>query len=473
MFDYTASYTDQYQLSMALVYFKQGTAGDKAVFDYFFRKLPFRGGYAIFAGLDDLLDILEDLRFDDRDLSLLRENGFPGDFLEYLKEFRFRGNIYSSREGDIVFPVRPVLQVEAGMLEAQVIETLLLNILNFQTLIATKASRMRMVAGNRTLVDFGLRRAQGPGGYYAARAAIIGGFDATSNVRAGRDFDIPLSGTMAHSLVQSYEDELEAFRVFAREHPGNCVLLVDTYDTLESGIPNAIKVAGEMEERQERLKGIRLDSGDLAYLAKEARKRFDEAGLDYVKIAASNQLDEHVIKSLNDQHAPIDLFGVGTSLVTGRPDAALDGVYKLSFANGKPRIKLSESIGKITLPHKKQVYRLVNDRDEWIGADAVAMEDEGDFKTIHSPFEPGKSMNTGGLKKLPLLEKVMENGKRTRKKISLGEISAYRQERMEMLPPEYKRFVYPHIYKIGISDKLKAERDRLIGFYRKTVPGMT
>jgi nicotinate phosphoribosyltransferase len=465
--EYSATYTDQYQLSMALVYFKQGMAEDKAVFDYFFRKLPFGGGYAIFAGLDDLLDILGDLRFDDKDLSFLKENGFPDDFLDYLKEFRFRGNVFSSREGDIVFPARPVLQVEAGMLEAQVIETLLLNILNFQTLVATKASRMRIVAGDRMLVDFGLRRAQGPGGYYAARAAITGGFDATSNVRAGRDFDIPISGTMAHSLVQSYEDELEAFREFARVHPGNCVLLVDTYDTLESGIPNAIRVGREMEKRGERLKGIRLDSGDLAYLAKEARKRFDEAGLDYVKIAASNQLDEHVIKSLNDQHAPIDLFGVGTSLVTGRPDAALDGVYKLSWANGKPRIKLSESIAKITLPHRKQVYRLANDRDEWIGADAVALADEGDFSKIHSPFEPGKSMKTDDLKKIPLLEKVMENGKRTREKIPLGEISAHRQQRMDKLPPEYKRFVYPHIYKVGISDKLKDERDRLIGMYKR------
>ena len=467
MIDYTGSYTDQYQLSMALVYFRQGTAENRAVFDYFFRKLPFDGGYAVFAGLDDLLDVLEELKFDDKDINLLKENGFPGDFLKYLKDFRFRGNIYSSREGDIVFPTRPVLQVEANMLEAQVIETLLLNILNFQTLVATKASRMRLVAGERMLVDFGLRRAQGPGGYYAARAAVVGGFDATSNVRAGRDYDIPISGTMAHSFIQSYDNEIEAFRDFARAHPGNCVLLVDTYDTLETGIPNAITVGREMQERGEKLKGIRLDSGDLAYLAKEARKRFDEAGLDYVKIAASNQLDEHVIKSLNDQDAPVDLFGVGTSLVIGSPDAALDGVYKLSYANGKPRIKLSESIGKITLPHKKQVYRIINDREEWTGADAVALEDEKDFKNIHSPFERGKSMNIECCKKVPLLEKVMGNGKRMREKFSLKEISAYRQKRMDQLPWEYKRFINPHVYKIGISDGLKGERDKLISRYKK------
>ncbi len=467
MIEYTGSYTDQYQLSMALVYFRQGKAEDKAIFDYFFRKLPFDGGYAIFAGLEDLIEVLEDLKFDDLDISFLKEYGFPEDFLKYLKDFRFRGNIYSCTEGDIVFPTRPVLQVEANMLEAQIIETLLLNILNFQTLIATKASRMRMVAGERKLVDFGLRRAQGPGGYYASRAAVIGGFDATSNVRSGRDYNIPVSGTMAHSFIQSYDDELSAFRDFAKEHPGNCVLLVDTYDTLNTGIPNAIKAGLEMQERGEKLKGIRLDSGDLAYLAKEARKSLDDAGLDYVKIAASNQLDEHVIDSLINQEAPIDLFGVGTSLVIGRPDAALDGVYKLSFANGKPRIKLSESIEKITLPHKKQVYRIINEKKEWIGADAITLENENDFKNIHSPFEPGKSLNIECFKKAPLLEKVMEDGKRAKEKLSLADISAYRQQRINQLPWEYKRFINPHIYKIGISDGLKAERDKLIDQYKK------
>ena len=467
MIDYTGSYTDQYQLSMALVYFRKGNKNKKAVFDYFFRKLPFGGGYAIFAGLDDLLDILEDLKFDDKDISLLRKNGFPDDFLTYLKEFRFRGTIFSSREGDIVFPTRPVLQVEANMLEAQVIETLLLNLLNFQTLIATKASRMRITAGNRQLVDFGLRRAQGPGGYYASRAAVIGGFDATSNVRAGRDYNIPISGTMAHSFIQSYDNELQAFRDFANVQPDNCVLLVDTYNTLETGIPNAITVGREMHDRGERLKGIRIDSGDLAYLAKEARKNLDEAGLDYVKIAASNQLDEYVIKSLVDQNAPIDFFGVGTSLVTGLPDAALDGVYKLSFANGKPRIKLSESIGKITLPHRKQVYRLLtSNNEEWIGADVVSMADETNLKFMHHPFDPAKSLTIEGYRKEPLLDKVMENGKRIVKKLSLEDISYYRQQRINRLPEEFKRFVYPHIYKIGISDNLKLEREKLIDQYK-------
>ena len=237
----------------------------------------------------------------------------------------------------MVFPVRPVMQIEANIIEAQIIETLLLNILNFQTLIATKASRMRQASEGRSLIDFGLRRAQGPGGYYASRAAFIGGFDGTSNMRAGRDFSIPVSGTMAHSFVESYDDELSAFLHFAEVQPSDCVLVVDTYDTLKSGMPNAVKVAKKLEESGHRLSGIRLDSGDLAYLSKECRKKLDSEGLSYVKIAVSNQLDEYIIKSLLEQQAPIDVFGVGTSLVTGHPDSALDGVYKLAMANGKPQ----------------------------------------------------------------------------------------------------------------------------------------
>src|SRR5690606_13632406 len=313
MLNFTATYTDQYQLAMAQVYFQNGHKETPAVFDYYFRKLPFNNGYAIFAGLEDLLEILEGLRFSDSDLDYLRSKAFPDDFLEYLSNFRFRGNIFSAKEGDIVFPVRPVLQVEATMIEAQLIETLLLNLLNFQTLIATKASRIRLVAGDRKLFDFGLRRAQGPGGYYASRAAIVGGFNGTSNVSAGKDFDILASGTMAHSFIQSYEDELSAFRAFAKGRPNDCVLLVDSYDTLKSGVPNAIKVGKEMEAEGQRLGGIRLDSGDLAYLARQSRNMLDDAGLHYVNIAASNQLDEFVIKSLLEQQAPIDTFGVGTS----------------------------------------------------------------------------------------------------------------------------------------------------------------
>ena len=290
MINYTATYTDLYQLTMSQVYFMKGHKDTTAVFDYFFRKLPFDAGYAVFAGLDNLLDTLETLRFDNKDLDFLKKQGFHTEFLDYLKKFRFSGNIYALHEGDIVFPIQPVLQVEGNIIEAQIIETLLLNILNFQTLIATKASRMRQAAVKRVLIDFGLRRAQGPGGYYASRAAFIGGFDSTSNVRAGRDFGIPVSGTMAHSFIQCYDDELTAFNHFAEENPDNCVLLVDTYDTLKSGLPNAITVAKTMEEKGHRLGGIRLDSGDLAYLSQRSREMLDNNGLHYVKIAVSNQL---------------------------------------------------------------------------------------------------------------------------------------------------------------------------------------
>lgn len=466
MLNFTATYTDQYQLAMAQVYFQNGHKNTPAVFDYYFRKLPFNNGYAIFAGLEDLLEILENLRFSDSDIEYLRSKNFPDDFLEYLVNFKFRGSIYSAKEGDIVFPVRPVLQVEATMIEAQLIETLLLNLLNFQTLIATKASRIRLVAGDRNLYDFGLRRAQGPGGYYASRAAIIGGFNGTSNVVAGKDFDILASGTMAHSFIQSYDDELSAFRAFAQGRPDDCVLLVDSYDTLKSGIPNAIIVGKEMEARGKRLGAIRLDSGDLAYLAKKSRKMLDEAGLNYVKIAASNQLDEFVIKSLLEQQAPIDTFGVGTSLVTGSPDAALDGVYKLSESGGKPRLKISESFSKVTIPHKKQVYRLSNDQGELIGADAIVMRDENQLGMMHDPKESLKSLDISKFHKEAILQPMMVDGKRTTKPQSLTEIAKYSKDRLAKLPAEYKRFYYPHIYKVGISSKLKKEREELLFKYK-------
>jgi len=468
MIDFSATYTDQYQLAMAQVYFENGQKDQTAVFDYYFRKLPFGGGYAIFSGLEDILGILEDFRFNEGDLEFLKKQGFPTGFLDYLKDFKFRGSIFSTKEGGLLFPNSPVLQVEANIIEAQIIETVLLNMLNFQTLIATKASRMRLVVGNRKLLDFGLRRAHGPGGYYASRAAMVGGFDGTSNVVAGKDFDIPVAGTMAHSFVQSYDDEITAFRAFAQGRPKDCVLLVDTYNSLLCGLPNAIKVGKEMEEKGEKLAGIRLDSGDLAYLAKESRKMLDNAGLNYVKISASNQLDEYVIKSLLEQQAPIDVFGVGTNLVTGNPDAALDGVYKLSVSNGKPRLKISESIAKVTIPHKKQVYRLKNSAGELVGADAITMRDEVEVERIYDPLEPLKSLNIKHFSLEPLLHLVMEKGKRTVKKRSLEEIAKYASNCLEDLPLEYKRFRNPHIYKVGISSKLKAEREKLLQKYKGT-----
>lgn len=466
MINFTASYTDHYELTMAYSYFEKNRHNERAVFDYSFRRLPFDGGYAVFAGLDNLLNILENLQFDSKDLSFLSQAGFSKRFIDYLKNFRFTGNIYSCLEGEVVFPTSPVLQVEGNIIETQIIETILLNILNFQTLIATKASRMRLVAGNRQLIDFGLRRAQGVGGYHASRAAYIGGFNSTSNVRAGRDFGIPVSGTMAHSFVQSYDDELTAFRDFVITHQNDSVLLVDTYNTLQIGMPNAIKVGKEMETKGYKLKGIRLDSGDLAYLAKECRKMLDDAGLNYVKIAASNQLDEIIIKSLLEQDAPIDVFGVGTSLVTGHPDAALDGVYKLASFKGEPRIKISENIVKTTLPSRKQVYRFSNSSGQWIGADAVALKDEIAIKVIYHPFDPHKKTTVKDCTKTPLLQKVMEDGKRTTKSLSLNEISSYSIERLALLPAEYKRFENPHIYRVGISEELKKQRDALIVSHR-------
>lgn len=468
MHSYCGITTDLYQLTMAQVYFEEGLADEIAVFDYFFRKLPYRGGYAIFAGLEDLLDILESLHFSADELQYLRGLGFPEAFIRYLEDFRFSGAVYSASEGDLVFPNRPVLQVEAPLIEAQIVETLLLNLLNFQTLIATKASRMRLVAGDRKLIDFGLRRAQGPGGYYASRAAIVGGFDSTSNVEAGKDFDIPVSGTMAHSFIQRYDDELTAFRAYAAIRPDDCVLLVDTYDTLRSGVPNAIIVGKELAGQGHHLNAIRLDSGDLAYLARESRRMLDDAGLHQVQIAASNQLDEFVIKSLLEQEAPFDIFGVGTSLVTGQPDAALDGVYKLSFAGGKPRIKLSESLTKTTLPHKKQVYRVVDAKGQWSGADIITLDDEKTADLMYHPFDPHRSLSLPDAKLQPLLTKVMDNGKRTFPRRSLPEIATYSREQLAKLPPEYKRFYNPHIYKVGISHELREARDVLFHKFRRS-----
>lgn len=457
------TYTDLYQLTMGQVYFLEGFRSTQAVFDYFFRKLPFEGGYTVFAGLYDLLEILQDLHFSNDDIEYLKTLRLHPDYIKYLQNFRFTGSIYSTAEGGIVFPTRPVLRVEGNIIETQIIETLLLNILNFQSLIATKASRMRLVAGNKTLAEFGLRRAQGLGGYHATRAAIIGGFNSTSHVMAARDYNIPAVGTMAHSFIQSHDDELAAFRSFAKARPDNCVLLVDTYNTLESGVPNAITVGKEMEREGQRLQGIRLDSGDLAYLSKHARQLLDDAGLNYVKITASNQLDEFVIKSLEEQQAPIDVFGVGTSLVTGQPDAALDGVYKLSFAGGKPRIKLSETIKKVTMPHRKQVFRVYDRQGCFFGADAVALNDEGKVDLMHHPFEPGKSVSLQGLSQEPLLYPVMENGKIVAPVLSLTAISEYSRQQLTLLPAEYKRFQNPHIYKVGMSTRLKELREEMKG----------
>lgn len=456
----TATYTDLYQLTMGQVHFLKGHHHQDAAFDYFFRKLPFGGGYVVLAGLGDLLETIATLRFLPQELEYLKKIGLNADYVDYLEGFRFKGSIYAVREGELVFPYVPSIRVEGTLLEAQLVETILLNLINFQSLVATKAARIRQVAPGKVLADFGLRRAQGFGGYHASRSAVIGGFQSTSNVKAAMDFGLMPSGTMAHAFVQHYEDELSAFRAFAEGRPEHCVLLVDTYDTLKSGVPNAIVVAKEMEKRGQRLEAIRLDSGDLAYLARHSRKMLDSAGLGYVKIAASNQLDEHVVKSLIEQEAPIDIFGVGTSLVSGQPDAALDGVYKLIYSNGQPRIKLSESLSKTTLPHKKQVFRLLDDEGNFWGGDAIALHDETALVMMHHPTEPNKSTALQGLSLEPLLKKVMDRGA-IMDQYTLTDIAEFTAHRLSQLPKEYKRFENPHIYKVGISINLKNLRDDL------------
>jgi len=453
-------YTDMYQLSMMQSYFTEGIHDNSAAFDYYFRKLPFEGGFVVFAGLTELLENLSEIKFSSQDIDYLHSIKMHDDFLEYLKSFSFNGTITSVAEGTIVFPVEPILTVEGRLGEAQFIETLLLNIINFNSLIATKAARIKLAAGDRILSEFGLRRSQGLGGIQASRAAIIGGFDSTSNVFAARHFDIPPAGTMAHSYIQTFDDELTAFRRFSESNPDGCVLLVDTYNTLKSGIPNAIIVAKELEEKGFRLKAIRLDSGDLAYLSSQARKMLNDAGLNYVKIVVSNQLDEIVIKSLLEQGAPVDIFGVGTSLVTGNPDSALDGIYKLSMYNNDPRLKLTESIAKTSLPGLKKIYRY-SDSNNFYQADAVLLRSEPECRIIYHPFEITKSFELDEYKSEELNKTILLNGELKTKLLKPTIVREIVKENLSHLPAEYKRFINPHIYKVGISDKLMKLRDEL------------
>ena len=457
--NHASLYTDFYELTMAQGYLLHDKKEVRANFDYFFRKLPFSGGYVIFAGLGDLLAQVEKLSFSREGLAYLKELGFRDTFLNYLERFQFQGDIYACLEGEVVFPNEPVLRVEGNLIESQLVETLLLNILNFQSLIATKASRVRQVAGNRAFMDFGLRRAQGAAGISASRAAVIGGADSTSNVLSAFYYDLKAVGTMAHSWIESFEDELTAFRTFAATYPDRCVLLVDTYDTLRSGVPNAITVGKELQARGERLLGIRLDSGDLAFLSKKARRMLDEAGLPEVKITVSNQLDEYIIKSLNEQKAPIDAFGVGTRLITGMPDAALDGVYKLSQIEDQPKLKLSENVEKAILPGIKNVRRYFT--DDLFQADAVVLGEEDAVEEMHHPYLPRKKYPLSGLRSESLLVPVMKKGKMVNPNSSLAEITRYARERLSSLHEGCKRFENPHIYKVGISERLKSLRSEL------------
>ena len=460
---YSGLYTDHYQLSMGEGYFLAGREDDTVNFDYFFRKNPFGSGFTIFAGLQDFLEMIHDFKFDPDAIDFLHRRGFQSDFLEYLKTFCFKGTLYAPKEGEVIFPNEAVISVEGNIIEAQLLETLLLNTLNFQSLIATKANRLRHSAGDRALMEFGMRRAQGWAAIHGSRAAVIGGVNSTSNVLSAYLYGLESSGTQAHSWIQSFDDELTAFRKFAETRPKDCVLLVDTYHTLNSGVPNAITVAKEMEQRGQRLAAIRLDSGDLAYLSKKARKMLDDAGLQEVKIIASNQLDEYIIKSLIDQGAKLDVFGVGTSLITGQRDGALDGVYKLSLINDRPTIKLSEDVYKLTLPGKKKIIRYLNGNDQFY-ADGILLADEDPehIGTIFHPQYSDKKSQVQELKKEVIASRVFENGKVLVREKTVAETSDYRKYRVSQLSEEHKRFEFPHIYKVGLSDKLIKMRDRLV-----------
>ncbi len=456
-------YTDFYELTMAQGYFYSGKKDEKTTFDYFFRSNPFHGGFTVFAGLNDLLGFLDRFTFSSSDIDFLKKQGLKPEFLNFLKTFKFSGNIFSVKEGEIVFPNEPILRVDGNIIECQLIESLLLNIINFESLIATKAFRIKMVSGTTVFADFGLRRAQGLGALQASRAACIGGAVSTSNVLAGKLYGIPVSGTQAHSWIQSFDNELEAFRAYAAVHPENTILLVDTYDTIKSGVPNAITIAKELQGKRHHLKAIRLDSGDLAYLSKKARKLLDQAGLNEVKIIASNQLNEFVINSLlKDQNAPIDSFGVGTELVTGKNDAALDGVYKLSEISGSPKMKFSENVEKATLPGKKLLYRYFDENGNFY-RDVIALENESpaSISTVYHPVYPEKKTNVQYLKHEALLHRVVNGGEIHFQQQSLFDIHKYVLERAALLPEEHKRFISPHIYKVGISEKLMNSRNSL------------
>jgi nicotinate phosphoribosyltransferase len=451
---HTGLYTDHYELTMAQGYYFSGRKDTKASFDYFFRKNPYKGGFVVFAGLSDLLDMIINYRFDEEDCKYLKSIGFKDEFVDYLAEFQFTGDIYSVQEGEIVFPNEPLIRVEGDIIETQLIETFLLNIINFESLIATKAARMRIAAGDKQLVDFGLRRAQGLGSIHASRAAMIGGFDSSSNVFGAREYGFKSTGTMAHSWVQTFDNELDAFREFVKIHPENAVLLVDTYDTLQTGISNAITVAAELEKKGFRLMGVRLDSGDLAALSKSARQMLDDAGFSYIKIIASNQLDEYLIRSFLEQKAPIDAFGVGTALVTGKGEGALDGVYKLAQINNKPTMKLSENLAKTTLPGKKNLIRFRNASTGIFSFDGVELKSviPGEFTPHPDHTHKLKSIDTMKLEEIT--KQVMDNGKRIMPEINLKKITSYGRTRLAMLSDESKRFENPHKYEVGLGNEL-------------------
>ncbi len=465
---YTALLTDLYELTMLAGYFEKGMHEKTAVFDLFFRKAPFHGGYALFAGLETALNYLSELRFAADEIDYLRSlNIFRPSFLEYLKTFRFHGKITAVPEGTVVFAHEPLITVEGPMAEAQFVETALLNIINFQTLVATKAARLVVAAEGGDVVEFGLRRAQGPdGGLSEVRGAYIGGVRSTSNVWAGKVFNIPVKGTHAHSWIMSFPDELSAFRAYADVFPDSSILLVDTYDTLESGIPNAIVVARELREQGHELLGVRLDSGDLAYLSKETRKMLDSAGFPNVKILASNELDEYVIRSIRDQGGRVDIYGVGTRLATcqGEGGGALGGVYKLVRFEDQPKLKVTSDTTKSTVPDFKRLLRVMNDHGHFL-MDVMCLEGE-DLKPGDIVYDPTSPIRhkaiPDGVSFQDLRHMVMDGGKPCSTPPALDEIADHAAEQLRHVPEGTLRFENPHLYKVSISQKLNDMRTRLI-----------
>ena len=454
--------TDLYQLTMLYGYRKQGMSNRRAVFYMFYR--PAEGlNYAVAAGMAQLRDYINDLRFEEEDINYLCSlRLFDEDFLTSLRDFRFMGDISAVREGDFIFPGEPIVRVDAPLYQAQLIETALLTIVGHQMLIATKANRVVRAAQGDAVMEFGLRRAQGPdAGVLGARAAVIGGCGSTSNVLAGQLFGMPVSGTHAHSWVMSFDSEIDAFRAYANCFPEKTLLLVDTYDTLRSGVPNAIRVFREQREKGYEPLGIRLDSGDLAYLSRKARQMLDEAGFPNAKICVSNDLDEYLIRDLKLQGARIDLWGVGTRLITSAGRAALGGVYKLCALEKdgrmQPKIKLSDTLEKITLPGKQEIWRLYGPEGMAV-ADLIALEGEDiDFTaplTIFHPQETWKKMTLEHYSVKKLLQPLFIQGRAQPIPADVKEISAYRASQEKTIWDEYLRPVNPHRYKVDLSEKL-------------------
>ena len=465
---YSPLLTDLYELTMLAGYLEQGMHERPAVFDLFFRQNPFKGSYAVFAGLETALCYLEQLAFNDEELSYL--DGlkiFRPSFISYLESFRFKGSVTAPAEGSLVFAREPLLTVEGGLAEAQFVETALLNIVNFQTLVATKGARINLAAGGATVLEFGLRRAQGPdGGLSEARAAYIGGVRCTSNVLAGKNYGIPVRGTHAHSWIMAFPDELTAFRRYADSFPDNCVLLIDTYDTLKSGLPNALIVAQELKRSGHALSGVRIDSGDLAYLSRQARAAFDAAGFPQVKILASNELDEHVIASIRADGGRVDIYGVGTRLATcaGEGGGALGGVYKLVRVADEPKLKLTSDVSKATLPDRKRLLRAVAPDGSFI-QDIITLQDEEVLPgaLVYDPANPLQHVHIPPRALLvEVRNRVMEQGARCAAAPTLDSSAERAVQELSRLPEGCHRLVNPHIYKVSISSGLNALRLRLM-----------